>query len=104
MKTYETLSEAIRSLKSKGYDQDFNLHPEWIECTPLNLRLKPAEFHVDEVHRFEGMTNPDDSSVLYAVSSSSGLKGLLVDAYGAYAEGISQDMLARLKVDKNSYQ
>src|SRR5690242_4508600 len=70
MKTYNTLSETISALKSRGYNQDFNLHPEWIECPPMNLKLKPAEFHVDEVHRFEGMTNPDDSAVLYAISST----------------------------------
>jgi hypothetical protein len=104
MKTYNTLTEAISALKSKGYNQDFNLHPEWIECPPMNLKLKPAEFHVDEVHRFEGMTNPDDSSVLYAISSTSGIKGLLVDAYGVYAEAVSQDMLTRLKVDRSTYQ
>ncbi|HZX73820.1 MAG TPA: phosphoribosylpyrophosphate synthetase, partial [Cyclobacteriaceae bacterium] len=85
MKTFETLQEAIKQLKIKGYENDFNLHPEWIECRPLNLKFGPEEFHIDEVHRFEGMTDPDDSAVLYAVSSAGGLKGLLVDAYGAYA-------------------
>jgi hypothetical protein len=104
MKNYTTLSEAIRALKNKGYDQDFNLHPEWIECAPLNAQFKPHEFHVDEVHRFEGMTNPDDSSVLYAISSGSGVKGLLVDAYGVYAEAVSQEMLSKLTVDRNTYK
>ncbi|HPM31874.1 MAG TPA: phosphoribosylpyrophosphate synthetase [Chryseolinea sp.] len=99
MKTFETLSLAITSLIERGYSNDFNLHPEWIECPPLNLKFKPEEFHVDEVHRFEGMTNPDDSSVLFAISSSSGIKGLLVDAYGVYAESISKAMIDRLKID-----
>lgn len=102
MKTFETLSQAITALVAAGYSNDFNLHPEWIECAPLNVKFKPEEFHVDEVHRFEGMTNPDDSSVLYAISSTSGVKGLLVDAYGAYAESISKAMLDRLTIDKNT--
>lgn len=104
MKTFETLSQAINALKGAGYTNDFNLQSEWIECTPLNIKLRPEEFHVDEVHRFEGMTNPDDSSVLYAVSSSSGTKGLLVDAYGAYAESISADMIKKLRIDRSTYQ
>ena len=99
MKTYETLSEAIGALQSRGYSADFNLHPEWIECPPLNLKLKPDDFHVDEVHRFEGMTDPDDSAVLYAVSSSSGVRGLLVDAYGAYAAALSTLMIEKLRID-----
>lgn len=104
MKTFETLSQAINALKGAGYVLDFNLHPEWIECAPLNVKFKPEEFHVDEVHRFEGMTNPDDSAVLYAVSSTSGEKGLLVDAYGVYAESISADMIKKLQIDRGTYQ
>jgi hypothetical protein len=104
MVVYETLSEAIQALKTKGYDQDFNLHPEWIECPPLNLKLSPEEFHVDEVHRFEGMTNPDDSSVLYAIASPSGVKGLLVDAYGVYTTALNTAMLAKLQIDRNTYR
>ena len=99
MQTFTTLSEAITALVTRGYANDFNLHPDWIECAPLNVKFKPEEFHIDEVHRFEGMTNPDDSSVLYAISSTSGIKGLLVDAYGVYAESISKAMLDRLKID-----
>ncbi len=101
MKTFETLSEAIEDLKIRGYSNDFNLHPEWIECPPLNLKLKPDEFHVDEVHRFEGATDPDDSAVLYAISSSR-LKGVLVDAYGAYSGSLSSEMIARLTIDRNT--
>lgn len=102
MKTFETLSQAITGLKTLGYTNDFNLHPDWIECRELNQKLKPEEFHVDEVHRFEGMTNPDDSSVLYAISSSGGLKGLLVDAYGVYATSISPGMLKKLHIDSRT--
>ena len=99
MKSFETLSQAITALSKEGYSNDFNLHPEWIECAPLGVRFAPAEFHVDEVHRFEGMTNPDDSAVLYAISSTSGVKGLLVDAYGAYADSLSPTMIEKLTID-----
>ena len=102
MKTYETLSEAIGALKKSGYIHDFNLHPEWIECLPLQLVLGPSEFHVDEVHRFEGMTDPDDSAVLYAISSPTGAKGIIVDAYGAYAESLSRTMIEKLRIDSKT--
>jgi hypothetical protein len=102
MKSFETLSQAMNALKERGYNSDFNLHPEWIEFVPMNLKLGPAQFHVDEVHRFEGMTNPDDSAVLYAISTPQGVKGLLVDAYGAYSESLSSEMIKRLKVDSKT--
>lgn len=102
MKAYETLTEAMKDLKSRGYSMDFNLCTEWIECQPLNLQLRPTEFHVDEVHRFEGMNNPDDSSILFAIRSSTGVKGMLIDAYGAYAETLSSEMIKRLTIDSNT--
>ncbi len=102
MKHYTTSTEAMESLKKKGYTEDFNLHHEWIECPKLDIRLKPEEFHVDEVHRFEGMTNPDDSEVLYAVRSTTGLKGLVLDAYGAYAASVSADMINKLRIDSRT--
>ncbi len=48
--------------------------------------------------RFEGMNNPDDSSILFAISASDGSKGVLVDAYGAYAANVSPEMMDRLKM------
>ena len=103
MKTFETLSETMDHLKGQGYIHDFNLHPDWIECPPLKLRLTPDEFHVDQVHRFEGMTSSaDDSAILFAVSSSSGVKGLLVDAYGPYADSLSPVMVEKLTIDSRT--
>ena len=99
MKTFETLSEAITNLKKRGYENDFNLHPEWIECTVHREKFKPDEFHVDEFYRFEGMTDPDDSTILFAISSNSGLRGLLVDAYGMYSNSVSKIMLDKLRID-----
>lgn len=102
MKHYETLAEAMEWLKRRGYTADFNLHHEWIECPQLDIKLSPEDFHVDEVHRFEGMTNPDDNDVLYAISSSMGVKGLLVDAYGAYSSAMSPEMVRKLTMDQRT--
>lgn len=99
MRTFETLVKAIQTLKEDGYIYDFNLHPDAIECKDLNRRLEPDEFNIDAVYRFEGMTNPDDSSVLYAISGKDGLKGLLVDAYGVYSESVNQAMIEKLTID-----
>jgi hypothetical protein len=102
MKAFETLTEALLDLKRRGYQNDFNLHPEWIECPPMQLKFRPTEFHVDEIYRFEGANNPDDSSILFAIQSSSGIKGVLVDAYGAYTDSLSSEMVRALTIDKNT--
>lgn len=95
---YDTLSEAIDGLKREGYTEDFNLKENCIHCGALGKDILPEHFMIDEVYRFEGMSNPDDSSVVYAISSEKhGLKGILVDAYGVYSSPLSAQMLKKLK-------
>jgi hypothetical protein len=99
MYIYDTLTEAVSDLGKRGYEFDFSLSQDGIECKSLDLLLMPEEFEIDEFYRFEGMTDPADSAVVYAISSPVGnLKGVLIDAYGVYAENISAELLAKLKV------
>ena len=97
MKSYDTLSEAVNDLLRKGYTYDFNLKHKCLECVSLKIEIHPEDFEVDETHRSEGMSSTDDNSVLYAISSKNRIKGLLVDAYGVYAENISEEMRKKLR-------
>ena len=36
--------------------------------------------------RFEGQSDPADSAIMYVIETTDGLKGILIDAYGAYAD------------------
>ena len=97
---YDTLSEAMNDLREKGYVEDFNLQKDSIRCERLDKNIKPSEFIVDQMFRFEGMTNPSDNSALYAVSCpDENLKGLIADAYGTYADPMNMEMLQKLKYD-----
>lgn len=100
MKNYNSLSGALNDLKSRGYTEDFNLQPECIECSSLKLQWEPERFTVDEFYRFEGMSNPDDNSIVYAISSDDGVKGTLVDAYGMYSENLNDAMVRRLTIKR----
>jgi hypothetical protein len=96
MQNYHSLIDALADVKSRGYTEDFSLEPSCLYCGDLDLRLNPEEFHVDEFYRFEGDSNPEDSAVLYAISSSAGVKGTLVDSYGMYAESMNLEMAQKL--------
>lgn len=97
MATYTTLSEAINDLAKKGYTHDFNIKEDCIECTTLQLKLQPEEFEIDEKYRFEEMSDVDSESLLYAISSKDGkVKGLLVNAYGTYADYASFELVQKL--------
>lgn len=96
MKTYDNMVDAINDLKTRGYDLDFNLKENYLECANIKRQLSPNEFDIMEVYRFEGMTNPSDNSILYAIQSHDGLKGVLVNAYGVYADAVSQALVTKL--------
>lgn len=98
MTNYDTLTEAINIKQAEGYTFDFNLSSSTLQCRKLNKTFDSSEFTVDSFYRFEGDSNPDDSSILYAISTEYGLKGLLVDAYGAYSDNLNAEMIQKLKI------
>ena len=102
MPEYNTLSEAINDLTKRGYTFNFNIKRDCIECAENNLQLKPEEFEIDEVYRFQEMSDVDNESILYAISSTNNnIKGLLVNAYSIYADTASTDLVAKLSTGIN---
>jgi len=98
MKNYETVSEAVNDLNKRGYTHDFNLGEDCLVCGEI-LSLSPDEFEIDEVYRFEGMTDPGDEMIVYAISSKQGTeKGVLVNGYGLYADRESSVIMKKLRI------
>jgi hypothetical protein len=100
MESYDTLTEAIDAMRAQGYREDFNLQQNCIECRNGQYSLSPEEFHIEKTFRFEGDSNPDDETILYAISSEKHhLKGILVNAYGMYSEPLIDEMVRKLKFE-----
>jgi len=55
-----------------------------------------------DYHRFEGTSDPDDTSVIYALETNDGTLGTLVDAYGAYVDPAVGALLERMTIDRRS--
>ncbi len=102
MYTYDTVTEAVSDLKRRGYNIDFNLQYDCIVCHDTPISLMPDEFEIVEVHRYEGDSDPADEAVVYVIESRNGEKGILVDAFGTYADNISTEMVEKLKVKHTS--
>jgi hypothetical protein len=59
--------------------------------------LSPDEFEIDQFYRFEGNSDPGDEMIVYAISSNNNeLKGLVVSAYGIYAENATSAIVKKL--------
>ena len=98
MFTYDTVSEAVNGLKSRGYTIDFNFSVDGIICHETPVSLMPSEFVITEVHRYEGPSDPADEAVVYAIESMHGHKGVLVNGYGVSSEAMSAEMVKKLSV------
>ncbi len=96
--SYGTLSETINGLKKDGYTLDFNISKELVVCNNPNMALSPDDFEIDKVYRFEGETNPEDQSVLYAISSPKfNVKGVLVNGYGISSDEETDALISKLR-------
>lgn len=98
MKKKDTLSQTMNALRDKGYTEDLNLLDEHLENKKQKLKYPAEDFEVDHYFRFEGAANPADNSILYAISTKDGHKGVLVDGYGKSGGQISDKILNKLNI------
>lgn len=97
--SFGTLSETINGLIKLGYTYDFNIQGECIICHRNNIILSPEDFQIDQVYRFEGESDPEYQSILYAISSSKfDVKGTLVNGYGISTDEESSKLIEKLKI------
>lgn len=95
----DTLIATLEALKKKGFTYDFNLTAHALEVHQddgVPIKLSPDDFTIVEIFRFEGMSNPSDGSILYAIESNDGINGTLVSSYGVYADSMSNEMIKKL--------
>jgi quercetin dioxygenase-like cupin family protein len=105
MKAMTTVSEVLNVLKERGYTVDFNLNDNCLICQQNSLQIYPNEFVVDKHYRFEGMSDPADEAIVYAISSDKhNLKGTLINGYGIYADKLADEMIQALRENPNPVQ
>ena len=98
-KSYDTVTEAMTDLKKLGYTIDFSIvtEKECLVCHRTETELSPDDFEIDSFYRFEGDSDPGDEMIVYAISSNkNNLKGIVVSAYGTYADNESFAIVKKL--------
>lgn len=96
---YATVTQALSDLRSRGYVDELDFKDEYLFCNGQGVQFNPRELRITEVYRFEGESDPEDSSVVYAIESVSGLRGVLIDSYGAYADERKSAFINSLRMD-----
>jgi hypothetical protein len=97
MHDYDTVTEALSDLKSRGYQYDFNLQQDRCYCPALQREYDVRQLQVKETYRFEGDSDPGDEAVIYAIAASDGVQGTFVNGYGTYANSESEALLHLLR-------
>ncbi len=99
---YNTLSEAVEHLKKRGFTHNFRVNNEGELIETGEAHFEPANVKLVEFHRFEGTSDPGDMSILYALETTTGEKGTVVDSFGMDgSETISEFMN---KVEQGQYE
>jgi hypothetical protein len=93
----ETVLDAAQRLRAMGYVADFSATEDGeLRCGACGTVHDPASMAIDEVVRYEGITNPDDEAILLALRCDCGVKGLFVAAFGPTATADDAAVLRRL--------
>ena len=80
-----TLSGVLEKLRKQRYDNEFIMEGDSFTTTNGNKYL-PEDLTIIKTYRFEGDSDPADSSVLYVIEAKDGLIGYVMDIYGAESE------------------
>lgn len=83
--TYRTLADAMEDLARRGFTENFEVVGNRLRALESGHTFGPDEVVIREYHRFEGVSDPDDMSIVYGIESQNGTRGTLVDAFGVYS-------------------
>jgi hypothetical protein len=84
----------IRQYETKGFTHSFRVVKGKLIDNETKNSFAPKQIHIVAEHRYEGMSNPDDMSILYVIKTSEGAKGTFLAAYGAIANTESMEFFA----------
>ncbi|MEX2293415.1 MAG: hypothetical protein WD691_06465 [Acidimicrobiales bacterium] len=93
----ETILEATGRLRLAGYSVDFTATEDGrLCCGDCGSLHDPATVTIDEVVRYEGASNPDDETILFALRCSCSRRGLYSTGFGPSAGPADTAVLRRL--------
>ena len=83
---YMTLASAVDDLARSGFREHFQIKAGKLLALDSGKTFNAPELVIRAYHRFEGVSDPDDMAIVYAIETQSGVRGTLVDAFGVYAD------------------
>jgi hypothetical protein len=94
---FRSVDEALSELEQRGFQANFEYLERKFTAVDSGRTFEAEELTIVEEHRVEGDSDPDDESIVYAIESHDGTRGVLVDAYGTYANAELGEFLRRAR-------
>jgi hypothetical protein len=94
------MEKCLAKLESEGYTDQYRVEKGRLCNLTSKKKYKAKEVKAVNFYRFEGISNPDDMSILYAIETSDGRKGTLADAYGFYSDDETGEFMNQIEISK----
>jgi hypothetical protein len=102
-----TLSQVLEKLRLKKIDNEFRLDKDGFNAG-RGKSYTAEELTITRVFRFEGESDPSDSSILYIIEATDGMVGYSLDAYGVYSNHDEEEgydnFIRQIKVENREDQ
>jgi hypothetical protein len=99
---YRALDTVIDELKGRGFVERFRVTGSKLRAIGRGHTFGSEDLTIREYQRFEGVSDPDNASIIYAVETRDGTEGLLVDAFGLYANPEVGELLEGVRIGKRA--
>lgn len=95
---YQTLVQAKKSLRNKGFIFSFKLKKNKMKCTQTDDLYTSDNMRIVEYHRFNGLSSSPNQSILLAVICNDGKKGLITSTFGPNMDMALVTFLDKVKI------
>ncbi len=100
-------SVILEKLRLKKMDNEFNWTDKGFTAGKGKF-YQPENLKIIKTYRFEGDSDPSDSSIIYLIEANDGLIGYSMDAYGMYSshddEGGYDNFIRQIPVEERDEQ
>jgi len=94
----ETLRRVLDELGRRGYTEHFRAVDGGVVALGSGEWFGSKDLTIRGYYRFEGTSDPDDMAITYAIETRTGVRGVLIDAFGVYADPTTARALANVPI------
>jgi hypothetical protein len=92
----DSLVTVLARIENLGFTSQFEINGKSMVSLRTYKHYLPNEIKIVHFYRFEGESNPEDSSIMYAIETYDKEKGTLVDGYGTASDPSTADFMRKV--------